>query len=364
MGDVEAGGRAVTSHGLRIGLVAPPWVPVPPPQYGGTEGVVDTLARGLVAQSHHVILFTVGDSTCPVPRAWVYRHPYAPMGATTAELYQVASAYDVLAGCDVVHDHTDAGPLWAGGRPGMPPVVTTIHNEFTRERRGFLAAVAKEGVAVVAISQDHASRASPVPVAGVVHHGLDLERFPFGTGEGGYALFVGRFSREKGAHRAIAIARRAGVPLLIASKMREPAEKEYFQRWIRPMLGLEVSYLGEVSARVRNRYLRDAVALVNPIQWPEPFGLVMIEALACGTPVIAFPSGAAPEIVRHGETGFLVRDVAAGARALQRVGEIDRATCRRDAERRFGAQRMVTDYVNLYRRVIARHGAPPASRAG
>ncbi len=351
---------------LRIGLVAAPWVPVPPTHYGGTEGVIDTLARGLHARGHDVTLFTVGDATCPVPRAWVYEHPMTPMGAVIPELFQVTSAYETLAGCDVVHDHTNAGPLWAGGRPGMPPVVATNHGEFTREARALYAAAARLGVAVVAISEDHRSRAGEAQVSAVIHHGLDTDRIRVGTGGGGYALFLGRFTVEKGAHLAIEIARRAGVPLRIAGKMREPDEKAYFEARIEPELGTDVVYLGEISPQERDRELAGSLALVNPIQWDEPFGLVMIESLACGTPVISFPRGAAPEIVRDGVTGFLVDDVQDAARALGEVSRIDRAACRADVEVRFSARRMVDDYLALYRRVIALGGAPvgPTTRRG
>ena len=350
--------------GLRVGLVAPPWVSVPPAMYGGTEAVIDTLARGLVAQGHHVILCTVGDATCPVPRAWVYRRPVAPMGKTLPELFQVTSAYELFSGCDIVHDHTDAGPLWAGGRPGMPPVVTTVHNPFTRERRAVLAAAASVGVGVVAISHDQAARAGPVPITAVVHHGLDLTRFAVGGGGGGYAMFVGRFTPEKGADLAVAIARSVGVPLLIASKMREPDEKAFFAERIEPELDDDVVYLGEISPSERNRYLRDAVALVNPLRWAEPFGLVMVEALACGTPVVGFPAGAAPEIVEHGVTGFLVDDVDGAAAALRRIGQIDRGACRRSVEQRFRDDRMVAEYVAVYRRLMRRHAPHRPVRAG
>lgn len=337
---------------LRIGVVAPPWVPVPPPKYGGTEGVIDTLARGLSARGHHVLLFTLGESTCPVPRAWVYHHPALPMGSTVAEMYQVTRAYRVLADCDVVHDHTDAGPMWAAGRAGFPPVVATNHNAFTRERRALYSEAARLGVRVVAISHDQRSHAPEVLVDAVVHNGIDPARFPFGRGEGGYAMFVGRFGEDKGAHRAVEAARRAGVPLRIAAKMRERDEEEYFERWIRPALGPDVVFLGEISPEERNRELAGAVALLDPIEWDEPFGLVMVEALACGTPVIAFRRGAAPEIVRDGVTGRLVDDVEGAAEVLAAAHGFDRFACRADVERRFSGDSMVYGYESAYGRAI------------
>lgn len=337
---------------LRIGLVAPPWVEVPPPKYGGTESVLDTLARGLVARGHRVTLYTVGDSTCPVDRAWVNEHAVTPMGSTVAELFQVTAAYEALSDCDVIHDHTDAGPLWAGGRSGMPPIVATNHNAFTRERSALYATAARLGVSVVAISEHHRATAQGVPDVQVVHNGIDVDRFPVGPGTGGYAVFVGRFSPAKGPAEAIAIARAAGVPLHLAGKMRDPDEQEYFQRFVEPELDDDIVYLGEIGAEQRDRELGGAVALVNPIQWDEPFGLAMVESMACGTPVVAFPNGAAPEIVRDGVNGYLVDDVDSGAAALAAISRLDRSTCRADVEERFSAEHMVRAYEEVYRRAV------------
>ncbi len=346
--------------------MAPPWALVPPQAYGGTEGVLDVLARGLLARGHGVVLYTVGDSTCPVPRAWVHEHAVAPMNQSLAELVHVVSAYRSLRDCDIVHDHTLAGPLWAGGRRQFPPIVVTNHGLFSRQHRVLFAAAAQLGVAIVAISEDQRRRAGPVPVAAVVRHGLDIDAFPVGRGDGGYAMWVGRFSPGKGAAEAIEIARRAGVPLRIAGKMHDLEEREYFHANVEPALGEDVVNLGEISPAERDEHLRHAVALLNPIQWDEPFGLVMVEALACGTPVVAFPRGAAPEIVRDGVTGFLVDDVRAAARALHRSGRLERATCRADAVQRFSAGRMVDEYVAVYRRVLDRRPAAalPTPRAG
>lgn len=341
------------SPALRIGLLAPPWLPVPPPRYGGTETVIDTLARGLQARGHDVTLFTVADSTCPVSRAWVYEHGPESMQTTVEELFHVTSGYARLAGCDVVHDHTDAGPAWAAARPGVPPIVATNHNAFGTERTALYAHAAGQGVEVVAISEHHRDTAPTIPGLHVVHNGIDVDAFPVGAGRGGYAMFVGRFSPEKGPAEAIAIARAAGIPLRIASKMRSVAEQEYFEAHVRPELGADVVYLGEIDSAERDRELGDALALVNPIQWDEPFGLAMVEALACGTPVVSFRNGAATEIVREGVTGFLVDDVTSAARALADAAGLDRGACRADVEERFSARRMVDGYLQVYDKAIA-----------
>ncbi|TAM86340.1 MAG: glycosyltransferase family 4 protein, partial [Jatrophihabitans sp.] len=221
---------------MRIGLIAPPWVPVPPPAYGGTEVVVDNLARGLRRLGHDVRLFTVGTSTCPVPRAHLYPDPIEPMGEGNREAAHVLAAYEELRGVDVIHDHTMLGPLIgaAAARRG-PPVVVTAHGPFTPDARRIFAAAATRA-AIVAISHDQARRAGPVPITAVIHHGIDLDLYRAGPGGGGYLLFIGRMSPDKGVHRAVRVARRCGVPLRIVTKMREPAERAYFDEVVAPML--------------------------------------------------------------------------------------------------------------------------------
>jgi glycosyltransferase involved in cell wall biosynthesis len=339
---------------MRIGLIAPPWIPVPPPAYGGLEAVVDNLARGLVACGHDVRLFTVGESTCPVPRRHLYERTVAPIGDVVHELTQVLAGYDALADVDLIHDHTIAGPLLASSRVRPPPVVTTIHSPFTPTTRRILAEVARHA-ATVAISHAQARTAGAVPITAVIHHGVDVDVYRPGPGGGGYVLFIGRMCADKGVHRAIGIARRAGRRLVVVAKMRETDEHAYYQREVRPLLGDDVELLIESTVADRLRLLRHADALINPIGWPEPFGLVMTEALACGTPVLAFGNGAAPEIVDHGRTGYLCADGADMVAALDRVPDIDRHACRSAAVHRFSLPRMVRDHERLYRSVLDRH---------
>jgi glycosyltransferase involved in cell wall biosynthesis len=347
---------------MRIGLVAPPWVPVPPVGYGGTEEVIDTLARGLADAGHEVVLFTVGESTCPVTRRWHYKQSCVPMGQVDAELVHVLAAYEALADCDVIHDHTLAGPLLAAGqgagrrgsgRTGVP-VIATNHGPFTDESRRVFGAIARHA-AVTAISEDQRSRSGQVPVRAVVHHGLDLQDYPVGAGSGGYLLFVGRMSEVKGPHRAIEIARRVGHPLVIAAKVRDPHEHAYFAERIRPQLGRGVEFLGEVGGTERHRLMGGALALLNPISWPEPFGLTVIEANACGTPVVSFDVGACRETVHHGVSGWLVRDIRSAVRAVQRIDEVQRTGCRQWVEERFSSQRMVRQYLRVYEGTLDGH---------
>lgn len=349
---------------MRIGLIAPPWIPVPPPGYGGTESVTDGLARGLRARGHDVRLFTVGESTCPVPRQWLFRSPAVPMGDPAAEAAHVLAAHEALAGADIIHDHTEAGPLLAARR-GLagPPVVTTIHGPFTPAARRRLAEVARHA-SIVAISHAHARSSGGVPVAAVIRHGIDLDLYRPGPGGGGYLLFVGRMSAEKGVHHAVRVARRAGWPLVIAAKMRAPAERAYFEQQVRPLLGPGEDILAEQPLAARLELMRRAQALVNPITWAEPFGLVMVEALAAATPVLAYPNGAAPEIIDHGRTGYLCRGEGEMTAAVARVGRISRARCRAAAEQRFSLARMAADYERLYRDILAGGGQRSAARAG
>jgi glycosyltransferase involved in cell wall biosynthesis len=333
---------------VKIAIIAPPWLPVPPCGYGGTEEVIDGLARGLVSEGHDVLLFTTDDSTCPVTKASVLDHA----GAGAWDLVRhVVQAYDAARDFDVVHDHTLTGPLY-GQRVASPPVVTTNHGPFEPEIIRHYRVVARHA-SIVAISHHHASTAGCLPIADVIHHGLDADGFPLGGPTTTGALFLGRMAPEKGVHTAVRVARQAGVPLRIAAKLREPREHEYFERQVRPMLGGDVEYLGEVSATDKVGLLAEATCLLNPIQWAEPFGMVAIEALACGTPVVATPCGAMPEIVEDGVTGFLRADVDGMVGAVREAGVLERATCRRAAEERFSIRRMALNHVALYERLCA-----------
>jgi len=342
-----------------IAIIAPPWVPVPAPAYGGTEAVLDSLARGLQAAGHSVLLICHPDSTCPVPKAWVIpEEDTHRMGRASIELENVVGAYELAKGSDVVHDNTTAGPLYSARYPNIP-VVTTNHQPFSRTYNAIYGA-ALPRVMLVAISHSHAS-STDLPVDAVVHHGIDVADYTFGDGDGGYVALLGRMTENKGVHRAIAIAKAAGVPLKIAAKMREPHERQYFETFVEPHLGDGVEYLGEVDADGKRELLASASALLNPISWREPFGMAMLESLACGTPVVGSPQGAAPEIVEHGVTGFLSDSDDELAACLRAVDRIDRAGCRQQVSERFSIERMVAGYVEVYERARSRQPAAAAS---
>lgn len=337
---------------MKIAIVAPPWVAVPPVGYGGTEVVLDGLARGLQAAGHDILLFTTGDSTCPVPKAWVFEEACGVgIGGAVTELRHVIHAYEAASGYDIVHDHTLVGPVYSE-RFSSLPVVTTNHGPFDGELHDYYRAIG-DRVPIIAISDHQASTASDISVAAVIHHGIDVDKFTVGSGGGGYALFLGRMSPDKGVHNAIRIARKAGVPLKIAAKLHEQPEYDYFNEYVRPLLGGDIEYVGEVGGAAKRELLAEASCLLNPMQWHEPFGMVMIEALSSGTPVVATPRGAAPEIVDDGVTGYLRAGEEGLASALLRVGELDRAACRKAAVGRFSLEPMVEAHVALFERVLA-----------
>ncbi|TVU62795.1 glycosyltransferase family 4 protein [Paenarthrobacter nitroguajacolicus] len=337
---------------MRIGLIVGPWFTVPPEKYGGTERVVDALARALVDAGHDVLLATASDSTCPVPQLPGFASSQPDeVGLTLSELAHVIKAYRDMGDVDIIHDHTLAGPLYSH-RPQDVPVVTTIHGQLSAPAATLYRDMAKD-TAIIAISHDQCSRVSGLPVAAVIHHGIDLSAVSVGQGAGGYACFVGRMCPDKGLMEAVDIAREAGVPLRIAAKMHASEEQSYFREVVQPALGSGEEFLGELSDPEKFELMGDAIALLNPIQWHEPFGLVMIEALATGTPVLATPMGAAPEIVRHGITGF-VGSTGELAACLERVPSLSREACRRSVEESFSSGRMAAEHVDLYGRLIGK----------
>jgi glycosyltransferase involved in cell wall biosynthesis len=336
---------------VRIGLISTPWTALPPPAYGGIEGVVDRLARGFLAAGHDVLLAAPGDSECPAPL--VADSPPADvdgMGLSEVELGHVVRAYEAMPGMDLVHDHTLAGPLYRH-RPSELPIVTTNHGPFRAQLRDVYRAMSRD-VSLVAISHHQASTAGDVRIARVIHHGIDVEAVPVGDGGGGYACFLGRMNPSKGVREAAMVAHRAGIPLRIAAKMQDKGEREYFECAVAPLLNGGVEYLGELDTVEKYQLLAGASALLNPIQWPEPFGLVMIESLAAGTPVVATCAGAAPEIVDDGVTGYLRDDIDGLAACLVQAGSLDRGQCSRVALTRFSTQRMVADHLDLYAELL------------
>jgi len=334
---------------LRVGLLAPPWVPVPPPSYGGIEQVVATLAAGLVERGHEVVLVAApGSEIDGVELVSPLASLPGIIGEPASDWRHALAGLDALAGVDIVIDHS--GPLGALLTSRLP--VPGLH--VTHGPLDFIPLEIYEGIArhfprlrLVAISEAQRTMAPSLPFAGVCHNGLDLDGVPFRAEPSGYLAFLGRMSPEKGPADAIGIARAAGLPLLIGAKCREPAEHEYFARHVAPALGPDVVWLGELDAAGKYALLTGARALLFPIDWPEPFGMVMIEAMACGTPVLATARGSVPEVVADGVTGFVRPTPGELVECVARLPEIDPSTCRRWVADRFSADVMTARYEQL-----------------
>jgi glycosyltransferase involved in cell wall biosynthesis len=310
--------------------------------------VLDGLIRGLLRHGHDVLYVGHPDSTVPCEHeSPLHPEDIGPIGHGTSELAHVVGGYAAAErwGADVVHDHTLTGPVVARAQTDLPVVVTN-HGSFDRLTLPIFRHMGD--ASIVAISHSQASTAADVPIAAVVHHGIELEAFPMGSGGGGYVLFLGRMHPDKGPHRAIRLAQKAGLPIVVAAKMREALEQEFFEAEVRPLLGPDATYVGEADNATKKELLAGAVALLNPIAWMEPFGMVMIEALACGTPVVTAPAGAAPEIVEDGVTGFLCFDDDDYVDALAEAGTIDRSACRAAVAERFTTDAMTRGYLAVY----------------
>jgi glycosyltransferase involved in cell wall biosynthesis len=332
---------------MRIGLIAPPWIPVPPPNYGGTEAVVHTLAAGLASAGHDVLLAAAEDSTCPVPRVpGLASSSAVTIDSARQEILHVVKSYDAMSEVDLVHDHTLLGPLYRNRNPHIP-TVTTMHGPFDEELTLIYRAACID-TSLVAISHHQASTAQNIHVDQVIHHGIEVDNVPFNPTGGDTACFLGRMTPDKGVEQAILIARQAGIPLRVAAKVREAPEHEYFHEVIEPMLGPDVEFIGELRTDEKYKLLGESALLINPIQWDEPFGMVMIEALSTGTPVLSTTRGSAPEIIEEGVTGYFRNSVEELAAAVDSCRQLSREACRAAVEQRFSAKRMVDDYLRFY----------------
>ncbi len=340
---------------MRIAQIAPLFESCPPRYYGGTERMVSYLTEELVRQGHDVTLFATGDS-----RTAAYLEPCCkgalrldpsvkdPIAYHVIMLDKVRTLADEF---DILHFHVDVlhYPLI---RDFVDRTVTTLHGRLDLPELWQVYS-AFPGAPLVSISDDQRKPMPPVNWAGTVYHGLPHDLLPFNPSpKGGYLAFLGRISPEKRPDRAIEIAARAGAKLEIAAKI-DRADRAYWDDVIGPMIATHsnVEFVGEIGERDKVDFLGNADALLFPIDWPEPFGLVMIEAMACGTPVIAFPCGSAPEIIDDGVSGFLVSDIAEAIAAVQRVGALDRVKARETFERRFTIERVATDYMQIYRKL-------------
>jgi glycosyltransferase involved in cell wall biosynthesis len=341
---------------LRIAMLAPPWIPVPAPAYGGIEEVVRLLAAGLTDRGHDVTLFAPPGSESSAEVVPLLDEPHPDdIQRAQYEADHVARAFAQIDAAaergepyDVIHDHTGHTALAMADRVSAP-LVHTLHGPFDEDARRFYARHGRKA-RIVAISQAQLD-AAPEEMGGgqVVHNPIDCSEWPFRAEKEDFLLWIGRMSPDKGPQRAIAAAREAGAPVVLAGPV-QPGQEAFFAAEVEPHIGSDgVEYVGEADSQGKRELYQRARALLMPIRWPEPFGLVMVEALACGTPVIAFPEGSAPEVVEDGVTGFVVEDEHAMARAVARLGRIDPAACRESCERRFGVAAVVRGYEDVYR---------------
>jgi glycosyltransferase involved in cell wall biosynthesis len=352
---------------MRIAQVSPLVESVPPKTYGGTERIVSYLTEALIALGHDVTLFASGDSlttarlrscsaqalrndpTCREPMAY----HLMMMRRVLAEAHEF----------DVIHFHTDLlqFPLFGGH---ATPSLTTLHGRLDLPELGLFFNEYRE-IPLVSISASQRATIATANWLGTVHHGLPETLLSEGPGDGGYLAFLGRISPEKGPIPAIEIAQRSGIKLKIAAKV-DRVDEAYFHDHVEPLLDHPlIEFIGEIDEQQKSEFLGGARALLFPIDWPEPFGLVMIEAMACGTPVLAYPRGSVPEVIEDGLTGFVVDDVEGAVAALHRLDRLDRRAIRHRFEQRFSSRRMAHDYLALYA-ALARGNASPAeiSRGG
>ncbi|GAA2848726.1 glycosyltransferase family 4 protein [Streptosporangium fragile] len=342
------------SDSLRILMVAPPWYDIPPQGYGGIESMVADLVTGLVRHGHDVTLIGAGAPGTPARFLPTYeRPPSERMGESMPEVLHAAKAHTLSStlDVDVVHDHSLAGPLTAHGQ-AVPTVVTShsgVHGEFGEYYRAL-----GTRVSVVAVSEAQRRLAPDLNWAGVVHNAVDVGSFPFRDRKEEWVLWLGRFNEDKGAHLAIDAARAAGRRILLAGRITEQVEHDYFDEFVRPRLGPGAEYLGEADLARKRELLAAARCLLFPIRWEEPFGMVMIEAMACGTPVVALGRGAVPEVVVDGVTGFIRGAPEDLPAAVEAAGALDPRACRSRAERCFDVDVMARAYEAIYRRTILR----------
>lgn len=346
---------SVSSTTMRIAEIAPPWFAVPPSGYGGVELVVAVLADGLTERGHDVTLFASGGSQTKANLVSPLTDPPDPalLGNPWFDAYHALSAYLAIGDeFDVVHDHSGiTGSAMGALLRGNPPVVHTLHGPWTEVTRRYYDLL-HERVQLVAISEAQRADNPGVRYAGVVHNGVELSSYPFRADKDDFLIYIGRANPDKGPSIAIEVARRAGLPLAMVVKKNEPFERAYWDEIVAPLLNNEVEVFEAVSHEQKIDLLGRARAMVFPIQWPEPFGLVIVEAMACGTPVVACPAGAAVELVENGVTGYLRDSIDDLVEAVSAIGQCSATACRQRVEESFSATVMVKGYEQLFASIV------------
>jgi glycosyltransferase involved in cell wall biosynthesis len=346
--------------GLKIALIAPPFIPVPPADYGGTELFVAHLAEGLAKAGVEVVVYTNGESAVNAERRWIYERAQWPIRvpehAWLRELnHESWAVRDAAKDCDIIHlQSAQSCPL---SRFIKKPVVLTLHGPHESALSELYSFYPE--VHYVCISEAQCNQ-EKMPKMCTIHHGIDLSRYRLVENKQQYLSFIGRIAPIKGTHLAIDVARRSGIPLKIAGEV-QPAHREYFEKKIKPELdGNLVEYIGRADLEAKNELLGNSMAMLFPIQWNEPFGLVMVEAMACGTPVLAMPGGSVQEVVRDGISGYACRSVREMAKRV-RESKFDAAIIRSYVEENFSIEKMVKAYLTLYEEAVAQANAKEAA---
>ncbi len=349
---------------MHIAMVAPPYFSVPPAGYGGIEIVVADLVDARVARGHKITLIGAGDHGTRAQHFLRTAEDYSAeqLGEAMPEIVHAAKVATLLEtlDVDVIHDHTMAGPLMARGR--LTPTVVTAHGPVHGENGDYFTALG-DTVQLVAISEAQRQTAPDLAWSATVHNAIRAETFPFAIDKEEYAVFLGRFHPHKAPHLAIDAARAAGLPIVLAGKCSEPLERAYFSREIEPRIGSDVTIFGVADGVAKRRLLAGAACMIFPICWEEPFGLVVIEAMVCGTPVVALRRGAVPELIVHGQTGIIVDHPDDLPGGIVQARELEPAVCRKHVEAGFTVEVMAEGYEAVYRRALTMAPEPWLSGA-
>jgi glycosyltransferase involved in cell wall biosynthesis len=335
-------------------MLAPIWERVPPVAYGGIELVVSLLTEGLAQIGHDVTLFATGDSATAAHLFSIQDKPLRGSGlpwfhAYSREIMHVTACFDRAGEFDLIHNHAGYQPMVIASYVNTP-VLTTLHGPFEDNNRPLFEYY--KHLPYVSISDAQRQGGPALNYQGTVYNGIDTGLYALAGEKGGYLLNLGRISPEKGTHLAIEAARLTGIPLIIAGKV-DPVDTDYYETLVKPHIdGTFIRYIGEVSGQPKADLLAQADVLLHPVQWPEPFGLVMAEAMAAGTPVVAYSYGSIPEVVEDGLTGYIVNSMAAMVAAIDSARSLDPARCRNRAIERFDAWRMVADYLAVYEAML------------
>ncbi len=348
---------------MKIAQVAPIIERIPPKKYGGTERVVYALVEELVKRGHDVTLFASGDSLTSAKLVSVYPKSLKESkfkdlyGANVYTLLNIGLSYHLEREFDIIHDHNGYFSL-PTANVARTPVVMTYHGPITPDVRQIHEVLRRPYL--VSISKSQAKAAPNLRWAGTVYNGLEMSHYPFSNHPGRYLLFVGRISEEKGVHHAITVAKLLNLPLIIAAKLETAAswDVDYFKKRIKPHLNRQIRWVGEVDEKKRNKLMAGALAFLHPVTWQEPFGLTLIESMACGTPVVAFDKGSIPEIVDDGKSGFVVRTIKQMVRAVKKTAKLNRQEIRRYALANFNAKKMTEGYLKIYEQILKAQTPP------